>query len=305
MLSENVSSVEEAVALIVEIGDYDTPDWLSEEAIETLVTTYRENQLPSHTFADGTLIRDGGTGVRSAPYNWNERIGRTDAYTEINVEGLEEAHNNGWTGAGTTIAIVEGSFVDGGHGDIVKGITTAVAPDSTKVEVTATGINYFSSAATVNADVVNISAGVNHWALSNYCNQFLNPQVCVARETVNVSAAWLNDIASVTDLADKVVVISAGNDALPNTFATNGDAYISYDEVRNGDVTVLANLADEFEGKTIVVVALEGHEIASYSNRAGDAADHGLYPQTETDHTFTKMMKEHHMQHQEYQDQQR
>ena len=200
-------------------------------------------------------------------------------YSYLNVRGLDEAHADGWTGLGHLITIVDAGW---DHAETVTSIASIVAPGA-ELNTHVFSDSHFTNAATISrdtytvgsnteivygrADVINLSIGVNHWARSE-------------SDIVTSSYNLLSDIYYAGTTGDTVFTISAGNDGLSNIFTEGSiaDGVLTYSDVANGDISVLAPLINsEFADKTIVVGALDGDEIAWYSNEAGTAMDYTLF----------------------------
>lgn len=248
------SEVEEAKRILSDAGIVNANEIVDYIAWYSTPSGAPRPEGPSLTFEDGTTITNNGTGIATSSYSLDEIYGN-GAYRIVNVEGLEEAHAEGWTGAGVVIAIAESA---GSHRDTVSGIAGLVAPNAHRI-VPYTGSG-FKNASEANADVANLSIGVNHWRGEE-----------IATDQI---VHFINDIVSVTDAGDTVYVISAGNDGLSGLITDDGDGVLEYTDINQIDITAFAPLLnEEFEGKTIAVGALKDGVIADYSNRAGHSAE--------------------------------
>ena len=210
----------------------DNPDYDADAA--AVVGTYLEGIDLTHGTAD-TIDHIG---------NFATELSNLDGVTEtaaeiedslyetLNITGLETAHDEGWTGKGENIWILD----SGTHGDIVKLITDLTAPGAETNIFSPDGFTSFSAASvlsdpqndgmTVNgvsyedgADVINLSIGVNHWAGVN--------------AAMTLTSGFYNDIMSVTSTGDSVFTISAGNDGLSNVASDNGNDLFEYTDIAN------------------------------------------------------------------------
>ena len=80
-----------------------------------------------YRFNDGQKITNNGTGIA----DFNPLTTTTSAeYGALEISGLEDAHNEGWTGNGVQITVQEVDPEIGSHAAHVSGIAQAVAPSS-------------------------------------------------------------------------------------------------------------------------------------------------------------------------------
>ncbi len=116
----------------------------------------------SHTFEDGTTISDEGI-----VGNKNKVIQFPSDYKMIDMQGLEQAHIEGWTGAGVKIMIYDSGFYryNGklGHGILTYNIVKDVSPNSSIVAQSILGtsrefLENFSYNVTTHSYMVNRAA---------------------------------------------------------------------------------------------------------------------------------------------------
>ena len=205
--------------------------------------------LPTFTFSDGFTVTNEGTGVADDPYSLITEYGVNNAYEIVNVEGLEEAHGEGWTGNGVSVIVAEPSPNSDTHDERVAEIVRAVAPASTIEVIDYT--NLIDGVGTTDVDVINHSYGrhrnnetgvVRFYDLvSNETGQVINSGIMYfgftdvdtyAQSTV---AGYQNTIA---EAPNALHVYSAGNNG--NT-AADGFVYTSgptYDSVPGSSYTL-------------------------------------------------------------------
>lgn len=92
----------------------------------------------------------------------------SDLYSRLNLGGVEQAHKDGWTGKGKTIAILDSVFGNvTGHGRMVSDIAGTVAPGATRDEFelnfyingSAPPLNNAEILQTIGSDIITTSAG--------------------------------------------------------------------------------------------------------------------------------------------------
>lgn len=137
------------------------------------------------TFSDGTVISNEGTGTP----DFNTDLTGID-YSNLNVPGLQQAHQNGWTGNGVYVYIAEAGQSDlsnpTDHGAIILDIIEGVAPAA---DTLVTDINHHRLIGDY-INVINRSYGsrtnTRNYTLNELCDAY-NPQVCISQDDTDVS----------------------------------------------------------------------------------------------------------------------
>lgn len=220
-------------------------------------------------------MTDNGDGTYTVQYMGATWIVRPTSYDSTVVADIITAHQNGITGQGAVITTFDFFEETSGHGEHVKSIIDAIAPDADTPYYDITGsyteifnnlnhdiLNYTGNQST---DVYNFSLG-SYLSDADYHGTFATTEV-LHNSAIVSSGAIINSAA--------VFVVSAGNDAQGDQEGSNGIHKDCSDWSKcNFLASVIANTV--LDDQLIVVGALDatGENLATYSTQAGILQDH-------------------------------
>ena len=227
------------------------------------------------------------------------------SYDSINVSGLEEVHQAGWTGLGSKIYVVDefydydtfltddsASWIAFLHGANTFSLAFAVAPEASfslieaftvatsgsdlerlsygKANATTYKDDFLSGPADPTADAVNLSLGVHITDFPNVDDGLFNAEGFVV--------SWLQPIAS--QLPNSVLVAAAGNNGAITTTSQEYGCVVAGDRNTAASCTDVRFALDDtlYDALDRTIYVGSYDEVAGgltyYSVSAGDVADH-------------------------------